>query len=354
LSGRSYATRAAGQWTLAAKTWMKRRTDDAISAAMTSGVPTFYLYGEPRRSVDERFVHVEALIDRTRPSEWTIRPHAHPELNHIFHVQSGGGSMRADAALLPFAAPCLLLVPAGAVHGFQWSRESSGSVVTLASSYFADFARRDPDLAAVFARPSVVAGEATEIGARIAGLAQELGWAAPGHRAAVDAGLLDLLVQTLRLIGPDPHWVTEPGPQASLVARLRERIEERYRLREPIEAHAAALGVTPRRLRAACAAVARQSPGDMLDQRTLLEAKRSLLYGNLSVAEVGYALGFADPAYFSRFFSRRAGVAPMDFRRGTRTETRSSDSHLSPAGSSPDDRSGSSPARNPAARRGRA
>lgn len=284
---------------------------------MTSGVPTFYLYGEPRRMVDERFVHVEALIDRTRPSEWTIRPHAHPELNHIFHVRSGGGAMRADAEMLRFAAPCLLLVPAGAVHGFEWSLESSGSVVTLASSYLADFLRRDPDLATIFARPSVVGcRDAPAIGPLIAGLTQELGWAAPGTRAAVDAGLLDLLVRVLRLKGPDAESPIGAGPQADIVARLRERIEERFRLREPVERHAAALGVSARRLRAACAAIARQSPGDMLDQRAMLEAKRSLLYGNLAVAEVGYALGFGDPAYFSRFFTRHAGLSPAAFRKG--------------------------------------
>lgn len=286
---------------------------------MAADVPIFYLFGEPRRAVDERFVHVEALIDRTRPSEWTIRPHAHPELNHIFHVESGGGAMRADAALLPFAAPCLLLVPAGAVHGFQWDRESSGSVVTLASSYLADFVRRDPDLARVFARAATIpCGGADPLAPQIARLAQELGWAAPGYRAAADARLLDLLVATLRLMAPDAHGGAGPGPQAALVARLRERIEERFRLREPIEVHAAALGVSARRLRAACAAVARQSPGDMLDGRAVLEAKRSLLYGNLSVAEIGYALGFADPAYFSRFFARHAGVSPAAFRKGIR------------------------------------
>jgi hypothetical protein len=102
--------------------------DDAI-------VPTFYLYGEPRRAVEERFVHVEALVDRTRPSEWTIRPHAHAELNHIFYVSTGGGSVITDEGLVPFTAPCLLLVPAGAVHGFRWELESAGSVVTVATSY---------------------------------------------------------------------------------------------------------------------------------------------------------------------------------------------------------------------------
>jgi AraC family transcriptional activator of pobA len=282
-------------------------------------VPSFYLYGELRRLVDERFVHVESLDDRTRPSEWTIRPHVHAELNHIFHVAAGGGSMRADAATLHFAAPCLLLVPAGTVHGFHWNLESSGSVMTLASRYLSAFVELDPDLAVIFTEPAVVASVAIEdeVTAGLQRLAQELGWAAPGHRAAADRDLLGLMVAILRQLGPRTDTPV-PGPQARLVAGLRERIESRFRLRETVRSHASALGVSPRRLRAACAAIAAQSPTDMLDQRAMLEAKRSLLYGNLSVAQVGYALGFADPAYFSRFFTRHEGQSPATFRKRVR------------------------------------
>ena len=46
----------------------------------------------------------------------------------------------------------------------------------------------------------------------------------------------------------------------------------------------------------------------------MLEARRALLYSNLSVAEIGYALGFADPGHFSRFFTRHAGQSPRAFR----------------------------------------
>ncbi len=284
-----------------------------------SVVPTFYLYGEPRRAIEERFVHVEALADRTRPSEWTIRPHTHAELNHIFHVSTGGGAIVTDGGLLPFVAPCLLLVPAGAMHGFRWNLESAGSVVTLATSYLQDFARRDASLDTLFDTISVVpcdpsAGDRIETDLKA--LAQELGWAAPGHRAAADAGLLTLLVVALRLKGSRREGRSiPPSPQAALVARLRHLIEERFRLREPVDAFASALGVSPRRLRDACARVAKMSPGAMLDQRAMLEAQRSLLYGNLSIGEVGYALGFSDPAYFTRFFTRHAGRSPAAFRR---------------------------------------
>ena len=48
------------------------------------------------------------------------------------------------------------------------------------------------------------------------------------------------------------------------------------------------------------------------------EAKRNLLYTGMTVAEVAHALGFGDPAYFSRFFARFAGEPPGRFRASRR------------------------------------
>ena len=145
-------------------------------------------------------------------------------------------------------------------------------------------------------------------------LMRELAWSAPGHHAAVDATILSLLVVVLRNATLEESPVARPGYYAGIVARLRERIEQRFRQREAVSAYAEALGVSETTLRVACAKIAGMSPTHMLDQRALLEARRSLLYTNLTVAEVGYALGFADPAYFSRFFSRHVALSPTDFR----------------------------------------
>ncbi|GAB3387028.1 hypothetical protein GCM10027514_28270 [Azotobacter armeniacus] len=53
----------------------------------------------------------------------------------------------------------------------------------------------------------------------------------------------------------------------------------------------------------------------MIHQRLLLEAKRNLIYTTMTVNELSDALGFNDPAYFSRFFRRLAGQSPKAFRQ---------------------------------------
>lgn len=281
-------------------------------------VPTFYLYGEAHRTAAPGFIHVEHLDDRSRPSEWTIRPHAHADLVQMFLVASGGGAMRIEDRVLRFAAPALLIVPATMVHGFAFTSETTGSVLTVASRYLDELVVRDAALGTLFGRALVLpltSAAAAIAEAGMATLMRELGWSVTGHRAAIEGALLNLLVLALRLVGPDDAaGVPGPGRQADLVARYRARLDGRFRLRERVGAHAAALGVSESRLRAACARIAAESPAAMLDARTLLEARRALLYSNLSVAEIGYSLGFADPAYFTRFFNRLAGMSPRRFR----------------------------------------
>jgi len=280
-------------------------------------IPAFYLYGEPHQSVAEGFVHIEALDDRTRPCEWTIQPHSHAELCHIFFVSAGGGAMRADGETVTFASPCLLLVPANVVHGFRWSVESSGFVVTLAKSYFLDLTRRDTLLGSIFDRADCVALEPPQV-VKVEGLIddlmQESGWSRPGYASAIDSMILAILVMALRVVGHRRDKQLLLNRHSVIVARFREIVERRFRLREPIPVYAATLGISLTVLRAACAEIAGCSPSLLLDRRAMLEAKRALLYTTLSINEIGFSLGFADPAYFSRFFTRHAGMAPREYR----------------------------------------
>ncbi|MDR2234746.1 MAG: AraC family transcriptional regulator [Chryseobacterium sp.] len=52
----------------------------------------------------------------------------------------------------------------------------------------------------------------------------------------------------------------------------------------------------------------------MISQRLILEAKRELSFGALSVKEIAFKLGFNDASYFSRFFKKHTGQNPDCFK----------------------------------------
>lgn len=56
------------------------------------------------------------------------------------------------------------------------------------------------------------------------------------------------------------------------------------------------------------------STGSYIAQETLLRAKRELVYTDKTIQDISWDLGFEDYAYFSRFFSKHAGMSPAAFR----------------------------------------
>ena len=285
-----------------------------------AAVPSFYLYGEPPRAVENTFVHVERLDDRSRPSEWTIRPHLHSDLHQIFVLDSGGGIVTIEGTSHPIAAPGVILIPATAIHGFDWQEETTGWVLTVARAFHDSLALRHGELEPLYSRGHLLplAAEGLE---RILGLVgdlqRELSWGAIGHGAMARAILLQLSVLCVRLAnaGSDIEVKVAGSSAAALVARYRAQVEATFRDRQPMARRAASLGVSESALRHACAQIAGRSPSQIMDDRALLEARRLLVYSGLSVAQIGYSLGFGDPAYFSRFFSRHMGNSPTSYRK---------------------------------------
>ena len=229
--------------------------------------------------------------------------------------------MQAETQRYTFQAPALLVTPAGVVHGFAFTPETEGYVVTLADTLLRDLARDEPAFKGLFQAPTCasLAGDPThtqELADTVPKLRRELIWKAPASAAAAAARLTTVLVSAVRALHePAELTAAATNPRAALVARFREKVESHLRMGLSIAQYAKTLSVTPARLRAACLEVTGKPPVRIVEDRLLLEAKRNLTYTNMTVAETAYSLGFADPAYFSRFFSKLAGESPGTFRK---------------------------------------
>ncbi len=297
----------------------------ATTAAMTARIPSFFLYGEAPRDYDERTLHVETIECRSARHHWKIEPHLHRTLHQLVFVVSGRGVALAESQLAEYRPPALVVVPAGTVHGFVFEPGTEGFVLSMTDDLPRELARREPRLAALFENPARLEFQgqslrATDLQQSIAMLAREHARSAPGRELALESLLGVILANVLRVShGADEGLAGAAGRHRQLVARFRELIERDFRSNRSVADYAAALHVSESRLRAACLCVTEQSPIQMVHTRILLEAKRELVYSSATVSEIAYALGFDDPAYFTRFFSKRTGLAPRTFRaRGPR------------------------------------
>lgn len=295
------------------------------AAGQNKAIPKYFLYGEAQREVDPEFLHVESIAARSRLHDWTIRPHVHRELHHFLLVAGGGGELHAESHIQAFAAPALIVVPAVFAHGFVFDPQTDGWVVTASESLLLRLVADDTELApaldlACCHKLSRTLVRHFALKGLFGTLVREYRGGAPGRRAAIEASLKAILVAVLRLsYEKAPAAGLARGADSQLVARYYGLLEEHFKDPLGVADYAGRLGVSPKRLRSACACVTSVSPLRLLAERRLVEAKRGLLYTSMNVAQIAYSCGFEDPAYFSRFFTHLTGAAPSEFRDARRS-----------------------------------
>ncbi|HEV2703534.1 MAG TPA: helix-turn-helix domain-containing protein [Steroidobacteraceae bacterium] len=283
-------------------------------------IPTYFLYGEAPRRPAAPLLHVETIEARSARHHWTIEPHRHQVLHQMILVLRGRGLVQAESARTQFRPPALMIMPVGCVHGFEFEPGTSGYVLSLSVELEHELARREPEIGALYNEPMTLELDAqqlraTDLAQAFRMLAREAARSTTGHELALQGWLEVLLGNVLRLSRQRSNGADRSsGHRRALVTRFSERIERRYRKAEPLTDYVAALNVSESRLRNACVALTGQTPVQLLHARVLLEAKRQLLYTDEPVRAIAYALGFTDAAYFTRFFSRQAGLSPRAFR----------------------------------------
>lgn len=282
-------------------------------------IPQYSLYGESTQDVDERFLHVESIAERSRVHNWVIQPHAHRDLHHLLFLQRGGGTFHAESDHHPLTPPVLIEVPLSCVHGFNFHPATEGWIVTASGALMSRIVREHPSLTGVLHEAGVVA-LTSEAAAAMDTLYRALVEEFLGHqlarRTAAEAWLTTILVQTLRLKlqrAPDPDHPVNADTE--LAARYRALVETNFSKPLRIVDYAERLCVSHERLRQACVRSTASSPLQLLNARRLLEAKRSLLYTSMNVGLIAEYCGFEDPAYFSRFFARATGKSPQQYRK---------------------------------------
>ena len=95
---------------------------------------------------------------------------------------------------------------------------------------------------------------------------------------------------------------------------FRDLLEINYTKLKSVNDYATMIFISEKRLGQATSKVLGKLPKEMINDRILLEAKRLLVYTNLSIKEIGQELGFEDPAYFIRYFKKNIETTPVEFR----------------------------------------
>lgn len=272
-----------------------------------STVPTYGLYGDGIHAWQEDFFHCETIAVRSRRHGWEISPHVHAGLAQMLFVANGQVVWWLAGETRSLAGPVLIGVPRGVSHGFRFSSDVVGFVVTLSQDFIDGLGREDALRRQLQApachRPSgALAGKLLALGGQMVE-AEHDRFDPDAHR--LHRVLAEAWLRTAIQPGLEP--ADRRGP---IARRFQALVETSYREHRPVGDYAARLNCTVRTLSRQTEAAFGMTPLQFINRRLLFEARRLLRFSEASCGEVAAELGFQDPSYFARFYRRMTGRAP--------------------------------------------
>ncbi len=293
--------------------------------AYPRAIPNYDLYGDQASPAWSNSFNFEWIPQRSAHYQWVIHPHRHDGFVQLLYLTRGSVQVQIDDTTAQADAPCLLLIPAGHVHGFRFSLDIDGPVVTATQKTLESLAAATmPELLTTLRKPLVMPvpqepQQTDRLMPLFLALEQESRHHAPGQLAAGMSLLLTLMIHVYRIHGggagdpAQPHLRT-PSRRAKQIEKFRTIVDRDFRKQHSVQAYAREIGVTAGQLSRLCRESMGMSALDVINARILHEAQRLLVYTSLPVKQVAAELGFDDDAYFSRFFRKHGGVTPKTFR----------------------------------------
>lgn len=299
-----------------------------VITRMSNTIPRYALYGDEAQPAWLDMVHMEWIHERSSLFDYEIAPHLHEGLIQVLYLTSGGGAAVIEGTKWDLYPQTLIVVPAGHVHEFHFTPDVDGPVVTAAQRPLESLiALVAPGLLPTVRRPLVqgVSGAARHVEALMPlfeAIERESRMQTSGQAAAGAALMMTVMVQIERITAGLP---VRESCETALRTRRSEQIEcfraavdAHFRERLPVARYAAELGLSAGQLSRLCRESLGMSCLAVVNMRVVHEAECELVYSTLGIKQIAHKLGFADDAYFGRFFRKCTGVTPTEFRRRAR------------------------------------
>ena len=272
-------------------------------------------YNKPSSSqIDTAVLHVDSIAGLIKAQKWGFEAHSHSNSHQFFWINRGTGRVQIDGSPRGFGPNTIIFVPSGTVHGFEFNPSSAGWAVTMSKTSPIPVAL--PDHAVQF--PLLLREDQAAITAICDDINREQLAESSGKDLALacQAGLLSVwLVRQMEKL-EEAEATLSPGKR--LMRRFVQMLEAKHASSHSVSTYAESLDVTPTHLTRVCRQSSGKSATGLIQDRTLLEARRRLALTDQKVAMISEDLGFQSAAYFTRLFTQKTGESPTAFRKKIR------------------------------------
>lgn len=234
----------------------------------------------------------------------------------LFWAARGEASLVVDEKEYRLQQHSLITVTSGQVHFFK---RIEGEVLCL--SFTLDFICKDDNdielifhngLFCHFGQIEVIAmPRAGEVNAILAKIANELVIRPYQYLISVRSLIELLLVEINRVKVERGDEIWKPD---ALFLRFLEAVRDCRGVSLTVSEFATKLGTTKEKLDELARVHTGKTAQNVIYSLVISEAKRLLMYQDMSIKEIAYQLGFSDPFYFSNFFKKHSGQSPKAYK----------------------------------------
>lgn len=255
----------------------------------------------------------------------TDTPHRHTYYEILF-IEEGQGFHEIDFYSYPVQGSGLHFLTPGQVHLLTFSTACQGFIVAFSEDYYSFYNPAAPSLSQFpFFQPGrrqpVIALSSIERhyfhNMMENMVADHLG--DEPDQALIGKYLGLLLQKSNGLFNHEKNAADVSSLSVpELVGRFQELVEKNFREMHEVQQYAVELAVSPDYLSKIVKKYLGTPSQEYILDKLLLEAKRLLVFTNLSSKEIAYHIHIDDPSYFGRIFKRKTGLTPSEYREGVR------------------------------------
>ncbi|TWD45911.1 AraC family transcriptional regulator [Agrobacterium vitis] len=271
------------------------------------------LYGEDGTKSLDFWLHCETLYSRSSLHRFEIDIHRHDSFLQILHISDGEGDASLEGRTHTISPPTAIVVPAGFDHGFRFSHAIKGLIITVLPAALPAAVRAN--LHSTFSRPTLLSlrdhPDCDHIHHTMEQILLEFG----AERSIRNALLESYITTVLLLLTPENATTRQPmGQDAERMVRLGTLIDAHFRQHQRADFYADHMGLSTTHLNRIIRSQTGLTLQQMIAGKQVETAKQELIFSHASVQTIALHLGFGDPAYFSRFFTRETGMTPRAWR----------------------------------------
>lgn len=238
----------------------------------------------------------------------------------IFYIKDGKGEYKIDFKSYSFDGSVLFFLSPGQVFSVETEKIKKAYKISFVRDFYC-IQTHDKEVSCqgvlfnnVYETPFVSPNEAEQLrlDTIISHLIEEFKLGDTAQYDMLQSYLKQFIVLSVRI--NKTHQKVRLDKSTQLFKDFSTLVDVHYKKHHAIQFYADRLGLSPKSLSKHFLRVGYDKPSDYVKNRIILESKRKLLYSDHSVKNIAYELGFNDPAYFTRFFTKSTGCSPKKYK----------------------------------------